>query len=377
MTLQRLLPGNVRLLLVGAGHAHLEVLRRLALEPLGFSLTVVSPAGRHHYSGMVPGYLQGTYTEEQIAVDLRPLVERTGGRFRDGLSVALDPARQVVTLASGEELGYDLVSFNVGSDSAGANAPEVAAHAERLKPLERVVALSERLRALAGQEGERRVAVVGGGAAGVEVAFACARVLDAAGGRRRVSLLEAGQDLLAGYPRHFRTLAAKLLASRGIEVATGRRAIAVEPQAVLLEGGAEVPSDLTVWLTGAVAFPLFQSSGLALDERGFLLVDDSLRALTDPRIFAAGDCGTLAAYPETPKAGVYAVRQGPVLWASLRATLESRPLPSYRPQAGFLSLLNTADGCALLDYKGQAVHSRWAFWLKDRIDRRFLARYQV
>ncbi|HEV7517304.1 MAG TPA: FAD-dependent oxidoreductase [Thermoanaerobaculia bacterium] len=384
MTVLRLRPGTVRLLLVGAGHAHLEILRRLALEPLGVTLTVVSWAPRHHYSGMVPGYLQGTYTEEQISVDVPRLVGRAGGRFLAGIAVAVDPARQTVRLASGEELTYDLVSFAVGSNTAGADAPEIAAHALSIKPLARVAALRERLLGLAREDGERRVAIVGGGAAGVEVAFACARVLDTAGGiggrgPRRLTIVESGPEILAGYTGRFRALARRLLAERGIEILTGRRARAVHPREVELEGlhgGNEVPSDLTIWLTGAVAFPLFRGSGLPLDGRGFLLLDDALRSLADPRIFAVGDCGTLAHYPDTPKAGVYAVREAPILWASLKATLDGVQPPSYRPQAGFLSLLNTADERALLEYKGQVAHGRWAFWWKDWLDRRFLARYQ-
>ena len=121
---------------------------------------------------------------------------------------------------------------------------------------------------------------------------------------------------------------------------------------------------------------MFRACGLALDARGFLLVSDSLHALDDRRVFGVGDCATLAAYPHTPKAGVYAVRQGPVLWESLRASLNGHPLPRYRPQSGFLSILNTADGKALLRYKRLVSHSRWAWQLKDWIDRRFMARYQ-
>lgn len=374
MTVLRLRPGSVRLLLVGAGHAHLEILRRLALEPLGVSLTVVSPGPRHHYSGMVPGYLQGTYREEQISVDIPALAARSGGRFQEGSAVAVDPVRQVVRLADGDELSYDLVSFAVGSDTAGAESPEVATHAQRIKPLARVVAFRERLVALAAEPGERRVVIVGGGAAGVEVALACARVLGDGG---RVAIVESGPEILSGYTNRFRALARRILAERGIAVATGEPARAVHPDALELGGGRTLPSDLTVWLTGAVAFPLFQGSGLPLDDRGFLLVDDALRAVTDPRIFAAGDCGTLAHYPETPKAGVYAVREAPILWGSLSATLDGRYPPTYRPQQGFLSLLNTADGRALLQYKGQVSHSRWAFRWKDWLDRRFVARYQV
>jgi selenide,water dikinase len=383
MTVLRLRTGTVRLLLVGAGHAHLEILRRLAQNPLGVTLTVISPSPRHPYSGMVPGYLQGTYREEEISVDVARLTERAGGRFEAGSAVAIDPVRRAVRLASGEERTYDLVSFAVGSDTAGADAPEIANHAQRIKPLARVADLRARLVELSRQEGERRAVIVGGGAAGVEVVFACARVLDDAAnaggsdGRRRLALVDSGPDILSGYTDRCRVLARELLGARGIEVRTGSRVAAVHAGAVELEGGGELPSDLTVWLTGAVAFPLFQGSGLPLDERGFLLLDDGLRSLADPRIFAAGDCGTLARYPDTPKAGVYAVREGPVLWRSLRATLDGRHPPSYEPQSGFLSLLNTADGQALLQYKGRVAHSRWAFWLKDWIDRRFLRKYRV
>ena len=114
-----------------------------------------------------------------------------------------------------------------------------------------------------------------------------------------------------------------------------------------------------------------------MDEKGFLLVNDSLQSVSDPKVFAVGDCATLKAYPETPKAGVYAVRQAPVLWQSLVSTFAGAPLPRYVPQSGFLSLLNTADGKSVLRYKGLVSHSRWAWRLKDWIDRRFMNRYQT
>jgi selenide,water dikinase len=143
-----------------------------------------------------------------------------------------------------------------------------------------------------------------------------------------------------------------------------------------LETGERLPSRLTVWLTGAVAWPLFQDSGLPVDGRGFLWLDDSLRSVADPCVLAAGDCGTLASRPETPKAGVVAVREAPVLWESLKAAVLGGEPPRYVPQRGFLSILNTADGRALLDYRGIVSHSRWAWRFKDAIDRRFMARYQ-
>ena len=368
-----------RLLLVGAGHAHLEILRRLILEPLAeVELTVVSLGALHHYSGMVPGYLQGTYREEEIAVRVPELVERAGGSFVAGRAVGVDPGERRVRVETREEgireVPYDLVSFAVGSNTAGVDSPEVAGQAQRIKPLERVHALRRRLLDLAGEGAA--VAVVGGGAAGVEIALATAAVLERAGRAHRITLLESGEEILAGYRGRFRERAREILARRGIAVRTGQRVAAVGEREVETESGVRVPSRLTVWLAGAVAWPLFQGSGLPLDGRGFLLIDDALRSVADPRIFAAGDCGTLASHPETPKAGVYAVREAPVLWESLKAAVQGGEPPRYRPQRGFLSILNTGDGRALLDYKGIVSHSRWAWRLKDRVDRRFMARYQ-
>jgi len=360
-----------RLLLAGAGHAHLEILRRQILEPLEVDLTVISLGPLHHYSGMVPGYLQGTYREEEIAVRVPSLVARARGRFVEGRAVAVDPREKRVRLEDGREIPYDLASFSVGSNTAGIDDPGVAGEARRIKPLEKAVALREQL---AREDGP--VAVAGGGAAGVEIALAVAAVFEKARRAHRITLLESGEEILSGYSPHFQRQARKILEKRGIEVRTGRRVLAVHPGEVELEGGSRVPSRLTVWLTGAVAWPLFQGSGLPLDERGFLLTDDSLRSIADPSIFAVGDCGTLASHPETPKAGVYAVREAPVLWRSLKAAIQGGSPPRYEPQERFLSILNTGDGCALLDYKGIVSHSRWAWWLKDGIDRRFMARYQ-
>ena len=370
---------RVRLVLVGAGHAHIEVLRRLILSPhSGIDLTLVSLAPRHHYSGMVPGYLRGTYREEEITFDLPALARRAGAQFIQRRVTGLDPGAQHVQLEEGCEVDYDLVSFNIGSLTIGADSEAVAQHAVMVKPISEAVRLRQRIRALSHGPGgsSARVAVVGAGAAGVEVACAIAAALDQTGRQRNVSILEASSTILSGYSKRFRRRARRVLAQKEIAVSTRRRVSGVRSNAVEIENGPPLPSDLTVWVGGAAAPPLFHASGLAVDENGFLLVDGSLRSIRDPRIFGVGDCATLLMHPDTPKAGVYAVRQAPILWRSICAAIRGGTPPRYVPQKGFLSLLNTADGKALLRYGGLVSHSRWAWILKDRIDRRFMARYQ-
>ena len=328
-------------------------------------LTLVSVADRHHYSGMVPGFLQGQYEEKEITFDLPGLAARAGGRFVQARATVLDPRVREVHLEDGNALGYDLVSFNVGSRSAGDEEEAVRRYAARVKPISRAVDLRRRLAELT----TGRVVVVGGGAAGVEIACAMA-FLD-----HQVTILESSEAILADYSKRFRRRAEAVLAGRGIAIRTGARVERVEPDAVMVQGE-RLKSDLTVWLTGAAAWPLFAASDLPVDGKGFLLVDDALRSIADPRVFGAGDCVTPERHPETPKAGVYAVREAPVLWRSLLAALEGGKPPRYEPQRSFLSLLNTGDGKALLRYKGLVAHSRWAWHLKDRIDRRFMARYK-
>jgi selenide,water dikinase len=221
-----------------------------------------------------------------------------------------------------------------------------------------------------------RVVVVGAGAGGVEVALAVDRRIRAAGARPEVALVEAAPEILPDYAAPVRRRAAGILGRRGLSVTTSRAVDRVERDSVQLADGARLPSDLVVWLAGAAGPRLLARSALPLDARGFLLVDPTLRSTDGSPVWAAGDCAALAEHPETPKAGVYAVRQGPVLARNLRAAIGVGTPTTYLPQKTFLSLLNTADGKALLRWHRVVSHSRFAWWLKDRIDRRFVRRYR-
>jgi selenide,water dikinase len=367
-----------RLLLVGGGHSHLEVLRRQILEPHpGVSLTLISGASRQHYSGMVPGFLAGIYGEDEIAFDLAALSERAEGRFLEGEAVSVDSSRRLVTLADGRNIEYDLVSFGVGSAAKGSASPGVAEHAWTIKPIQRAVELRDGLLGLSRRPGTARVVVVGAGAGGVEVACASAALFDGAGRAREIAILESGKEILAGYTPRLRLRARRLMERKRFTLLLGASVSEVRSDSVRLQDGRDIPSDLTIWLTGPEPpSKLFRGSGLSLDARGYLLVDDSLRSVSDPRVFGAGDCATLVSYPDLPKAGVYAVREGPVLWKSLIAAAQDTRPPRYRPQKDFLSILNTCDGKALLQYRGFVSRSRWSWRLKDAIDRRFMRRYQ-
>ncbi|HVC19597.1 MAG TPA: FAD-dependent oxidoreductase [Vicinamibacterales bacterium] len=369
---------TTRWILVGGGHAHLHVLRQWARAPLpGIELLLISPYDHHHYSGMVPGFLRGTYPEEALTVDLRALARAAGGRFVRAFAEAVDGPGRLVE-AAGERLAFDAVSLDVGSAPAGRRLPGVEAHALSVRPMTRAVALRARLDALLDQPSERplSVIIVGGGAAGVEVALALERRIAEGGRARVVRVIERGATILREFAPAVRQRARRLLERRGIEVWTASEVSEVEADAVRI-GGARVPSDLTVWLTGAAAPDLLDASRVPRDAAGFLHVDGTLRAVDGTPVWGAGDCVSIRGAEGLPKAGVYAVREAPLLDVNVRAALRGGAPRRYRPQRTFLSLMNTADGRAILRWHGLVLHARAAWWLKDRIDRRFMRRYQT
>jgi pyridine nucleotide-disulfide oxidoreductase family protein len=367
-----------RLVLVGGGHAHLHVLADLAARPLAaLDVTLVSPSRWHHSSGMVPGFLQGTYAEADLAIDLPELAGRAGARVVQAVARRVDADARVVETEQGA-LPFDVLSLDVGADPGGLSVPGVADHAMTIRPLRQAIEVRERVDALSasGRRGPVRLTVVGAGAGGVEVALALHRRVRDAGPRPEVTLVEAATDVLPDYEVPARRRAAGILTRRGIAVVLGSAVDRVEADGVTLAGGRRIATDLVVWLVGAAGPRLLADGRLPLDGRGFLLVDASLRSVSGAPIWGAGDCVTLADHPRTPKAGVYAVRQGPVLSKNLRAALGHGRPARYVPQRTFLSLLNTADGKALLRWHGLVSHSRVAWRLKDFIDRRFVGRYR-
>ncbi len=367
-----------KLVLLGGGHAHLFVLEGLARRRLsGVQTTLISLDERQAYSGMVPGMIGGRYEPRELSFDLPAICRRTGATFVHAEAVQLCPGRRRVVLAGGGSADYDLLAVATGSTVEGGDPPGVAEYAYRVKPIGRALEIVPALERSAIGVPTVAVVVVGGGAAGIEVALAVRARLRRLGRAGGITVIEAGSRLLGGGMPAAEREAARALAANGIGVQLGARVATVLPDAVRLTSGATMTAHLTIWCTGAAAPPLLKGSGLPVDARGFLLVDDTLRSVADPAVFAAGDAATLERRPHTPKAGVYAVREGPLLWRNLAAAAAGSALrKSFRPQPRFLALLNTGDGRAVVSYGSAATWSGWGMALKDWIDRRFMRRFQ-
>lgn len=375
------------IVLVGGGHSHVQVLRRMMMRPWPEArVTVVLDTPVAIYSGMVPGFVAGQYRRSELEMDVLPLARLAGAEVVLTPAVGVDPANRRVRLEGRAPLAYDFISFDIGSTVAGLDLPGVRERACPTRPIARLVReiarLSESFRDHAADR-PFEVVVAGGGAGGVELAFTvrerllrdsrrtgCARPL-------RVTLLHALPEILTGFPASLAGRARGNAAARGISIRTGVAVVAAEAGRVRLEGGEAVTADALIWAVGAGSFALFHDSGLPLDERGFVLTRPTLQTIGDERIFAVGDCATLRDWPATPKAGVYAVRQGPFLADNLRRAVAERTLRRYRPQPDFLTLLNLGDGTALGAKWGRSFEGRWVMRLKDRIDRKFMRKFQV
>lgn len=363
-----------RVILAGAGHAHARVLHAwAAASPPDVEMCVVSPHALAPYSGMVPGWLAGEYRFDEIAIDFPSLCRRAGARWVAGTIDAVDPDRRSVRLDDGRMLEYDRLSLNIGSTLL----PPVGRLAARTLALRPLTDLRDGYEALLARwradPGDRivRIAAVGGGAAGFESLLAVLARLRRLRPDRVVEgvLVSRGPVLLEGYPPAVRRAAERALRAARVAVRLGTE----------WNEGLLPEVDLVLWATGAQAHAWQRDprrrGTLAVTDAGFVRVDRWLRSLSHPQVFAAGDCAAWT--PPLPKAGVYAVRMGPVLLHNLLADLDGTALLAYRPQRRFLSLLNTSDGRALAARGAIGLSGRWAWRLKDRIDRGFVRTFSA
>jgi selenide,water dikinase len=364
------------LVLVGGGHAHVQVLRRWMMAPLpDVRLSVVLDRPVAVYSGMVPGFVSGEYEAEELEIDVVPLARRAGARVILAAAVDIDPVARRIAFEDRPTLGYDVASLDVGSTVRGLDLPGVREHAFATRPIcDFVDRLESRVEVL--RAGETRVVVVGAGAAGVELCFTLDARLRSQGIAAQITLLDASHRVLAGLPARVSRRLSRELAHRGISLRGGARVREVRKGRVVLEDD-ELSAELVVWATGAAPHASFRTEALPRDASGFVRVRPTLQVVGQDDLFAVGDCAALEWAPWVRKAGVYAVREGPVLDANLRARLRGGRLRSYSPQRDFLMLLNLGGARALGTKWGVTAAGSRVWRLKDWIDRRFMRRFRV
>jgi selenide, water dikinase len=371
------------IVLIGGGHSHVVALRMWAMNPLpGARLTLICTDTDTPYSGMLPGYIAGHYTCDDVHIDVRRLAEFAGARYYRDEVVGIDRAARKVICRTRPPVAYDVLSINIGSTPRLGHVPGADIHAVPVKPIRqfnaRWLALLERVR---GHAGVTTVAVVGAGAGGVELALAIQhrlrRELTAQGrdpDELRMHLFTAGPSILPTHNAAVRRSFESVLKQRGVTLHLDAEVVSVDGNRLQTCRGETLQADEIVWVTQAGGAAWLADTGLALDEAGFVRVRDTLQTETDPLIFAAGDCAAMIGRP-LEKAGVFAVRMGPTLAGNLRRTLLGQPLKPYRPQRRWLALISTGDKHAVASRGAFYARGDWVWRWKDWIDRRFMLRF--
>ena len=365
---------SLQLLLIGGGHAHLGVLDLLARRHrTGIDVTLVSARGTQVYSGMLPGHLAGHYTFEQCSIPLDPLAEAAKADFVRARVTKLDLEQRIALTEGGGMLPFDVVSIDIGPGPDHTSIPGLQ-HALSVRPVDQLVgawrALEQRF---AGTPLAQTLLVIGGGPAGTELVAAMAYRAREAKLQLKPSIVTGSGGLLPGMPKATRRLMGKRLTALGVRVIEAD-ADSVRPNAVMIRGAGEFHADVVIAATGAAAWPWPQEAGLRCDARGFIEVNSHLQSVSHPFVFAAGDCASMVGHPY-PKSGVYAVRAGRPLGENLLRTLTRRRLVSYRPQKRALYLLSAGGQDAIGVWGQLVVDGPWVWRWKDRIDRKFIHRF--
>ncbi|MGA1285611.1 MAG: selenide, water dikinase SelD [Prochlorothrix sp.] len=376
------------LVLLGGGHSHALVLKMWGMNPLpGVRLTLISDRSTAPYSGMLPGHIAGFYSFEDCHIDLRHLAEFAGAQFYLDPAVGLDLAQKRVLCDRRPPVGYDWLSIDIGSTPQQQTVPG-AAYAIPAKPVHHFLQAWETfLQDLqARPDYPWQLAIVGGGVGGVELVLALqARIqrLAREGGRSptvQFHLLQGGQHLMTGQAAAVQKTFQRCLQDRNIQVYLQNPVLEIEaaPPRYLLRtaSGFRLPCDRVFWTTQAAPAPWIAASGLATDDRGFILVTETLQSCSHPQVFAAGDIATMAAHPR-PKAGVFAVRQAKPLYENLRHVVQGETPRPFVPQKALLALIGDGEGRAAASRGVWGLPLSQTLWhWKDRIDRRFMAKFQ-
>ncbi len=364
------------LVLVGGGHAHLTCLKQLKhYVDRGHRVTLISPTAYHYYSGMGPGMLGGTYSPQEIRFNMRKMAESAGAEFVSGAVLRLDSQKRLLTLASGQEIAFDVASFNTGS-SIPLNSVTIT-ECENVFPVKPIINLLQARRVIQElrRSGPVRILVVGGGPAGLEIAGNTWKLNHDESGEAHITLL-AGKKLLGNFPDRVRRLAFGSFQARKIEIIEGTHLRALERGSARLADGTQLPFDAALLALGVRPASLFTDSGLPAGPEGGMMVNEYLHALNHPHLFGGGDCISFQPRP-LDKVGVYAVRQNPVLFHNLLASLEGGSLMPFRPQDDYLLIFNLGDGKGIFWRKNWVWHGRLAFMLKNYIDRKFMRKFQI
>lgn len=364
------------LVLVGGGHAHMVTLKNLhTFIEKGHKVTVIGPSKFHYYSGMGPGMLSRTYSPDDIRFATEHVVSKQGGSFVLDKVTKIDPSSRHVYLENGTPITYDVLSFNAGSYVPWTQVTGEPTDIFSVKPIETLLKAQARLLDLVSQQ-EISVGIIGGGPSSLEVAGNIWQLARDNGKFMPQITIFAGSRLMSRFPERIRNMAYKSLRQRGIKLVEQDYSEEVRTGRITLQSGAVHEVDIIFLAVGVKPSTIFKESGLPTGPDNGLLVNKYLQCTEYPDIFGGGDCIYFQDHP-LDKVGVYAVRENPILYHNLMASLEDGKLLPFDPGGSYLLIFNVGGGKGILGKNSLIFDGRIAFWIKDYIDRKFMREFQA
>ncbi len=379
-------PINQDLVLIGGGHAHAIALKMLAMRHLaGVRITLISSFVQTPYSGMLPGLIAGNYDYDEVHIDLGRLCRALGVRFIEDTVTGLDLDNKTVFCQQHPPFQYDVLSIDTGSAPDRSSVPGASALTTAVKPVDQFLSYWSQLqqRLLRDESGKDiHIGAVGAGASGVEVVLAMQyRLQQYFEAKKKTTshlhfhLVAATEEVLPSHNRKVRHTYSKVLRDRNVSVHNGFRVTRVDNGVLFDDSRTGEPRQLAldeiIWAISAAAPAWPRQSGLAVTKQGFIEVNACLQSTSHANVFAAGDIADVVGYPR-PKAGVFAVRQGPPLAKNLERALKNQSLSRFSPQRQFLSLVSTGNRYAVASRGRWTLSGAWVWRWKDSIDRKFM-----
>lgn len=376
--MNRPIPITRDLVLLGGGHAHALVLKKWAMSPLpGAQVTLINPDVKAPYTGMLPGFVAGHYTRADLDIDLVRLARQAGARLIVDEAIGIDTEQKRVHLKGRPELAYDTLSIDIGITSKRPGLAQIDQPIIKAKPLGEFAKEWEALLNRSLNEGVApQIVIIGAGVAGVELALSMVHRLAALGvDGAHVTLVEMQAEPLADVNAMAKRDLLRALEQAGVKIICNAKVEAIGANSVTLSPGQQViPASFVLSTAGAQRHAWLSDTGLTL-ENGFIAVNKQLQTQNEPDVFAVGDCAHLSHAPR-PKAGVYAVRQAPVLFQNLRARLTGGDLQTYSPQKSYLKLISKGEKSAVSDKWGIGLSGQWVWRFKNRIDQAFMEQFR-
>ena len=368
-------PSSHDLVLIGGGHSQITVLKKFGMKQVpGLKITLINKNSTASYSGMIPGYIAGTYCKDETQINLLNLCKFANARLITDDVTGIDILTKEIYLSNRSPVYYDTLSINSGGEPDINEIKGAKKYCIPIKPISNLIQVFDKIKNKIKGINKVSMAVVGGGAGGVEIALSLKKFLDLENKiEKNITLISKTNYLVSKSSVLTHRNALSLLQENNINVILGDEVIEFQKNGLKTKNSKNIKSEFNFLVTSISAPKWISQTRLKTTEKGFIEVNKYLQS-NNTNIFASGDISSIKNY-NLSKAGVYAVKQGPILYKNLRSKILKSRFSSYKPQKYYLSLIGDGQKEAIASWGPISFRSKWAWKLKRYIDEKFIKKY--